>query len=396
MSRRILFVILPEKGHIHPMIGPARVLMKRGHQVAFHCASDVSSELAKMGLSWHRVDGAATAPPRADNRGAAFADRARDPGALRRWIDELLLDGVPAQVPVVEQAIREFGPDVVVADPMAYQAPIAAMRAGLPWAALSSSLNPVLPDSLDSELLRTVRSLALKRDALFARFGCDARFRGCDCLSPHFTAVFSSEELVGAAHDDIELVGPSLPHGARGEDPAFPWERIDSRLPLVYVSLGSQNYHHPHIFRTAIEAARGRVVQLVVAAEDLANTDALGALPPNVILTGYAPQLALLERARAMITHGGANSVMEAMTAGVPLLVTPLINDQPHNAYFVQRSGAGLVLPLERTNPDVCWQAIAQLLEDGPERRATQRIADAYRSKDGAERTADRIVELAS
>ena len=67
-----------------------------------------------------------------------------------------------------------------------------------------------------------------------------------------------------------------------------------------------------------------------------------------------------------MVTHGRANSLMEALSFGVPLLVSPLFNDQPHNAEFVVRSGAGLRLDLERATPGECRQALRVLLGVGP------------------------------
>ncbi len=38
---KILFVIIPEKGHIHPYLGPAAHLRQRGHAVAFYAVHDV-------------------------------------------------------------------------------------------------------------------------------------------------------------------------------------------------------------------------------------------------------------------------------------------------------------------------------------------------------------------
>ncbi len=37
---KILFVIIPEKGHIHPYLGPAAHLRQRGHAVAFYAVHD--------------------------------------------------------------------------------------------------------------------------------------------------------------------------------------------------------------------------------------------------------------------------------------------------------------------------------------------------------------------
>ena len=40
---KVLFVIVPEKGHIHPYVGPANHLQQRGHEIAFYAVRDVSA-----------------------------------------------------------------------------------------------------------------------------------------------------------------------------------------------------------------------------------------------------------------------------------------------------------------------------------------------------------------
>ncbi len=102
------------------------------------------------------------------------------------------------------------------------------------------------------------------------------------------------------------------------------------------MSLGSQIYHQPRMFRIVAEAIASEPVEAIFAMGELAG---FIPLPSNVRAVKYAPQLAVLARAAAAITHGGANSIMEAFAEGIPLLVSPICNDQHHNARFVSRSG---------------------------------------------------------
>ena len=102
----------------------------------------------------------------------------------------------------------------------------------------------------------------------------DARFRGY-ILSPHLTLAFTTDALVGAP-PGVELVGPAMPSGPRGETP-FPWERLDADRPLVYMSLGSQLYYHPDVFAKVIEATRATSAQLVLSVGELVDSDLLPA-----------------------------------------------------------------------------------------------------------------------
>ncbi|MET0255743.1 MAG: glycosyltransferase [Luteibacter sp.] len=391
---RILFCVVPERGHVNPCIGPALALKGSGHAVAFHAPGDIRPQLQAAG--GFACFGPDESPRPADwRRGATFAAQVRDPAWLREWVRSLLLDNVGVEVERIRDSIRKWRPDVVVIDPLLYAAAIAADAEGLPWVAMSNSLNPVLPPTLDSDLLRTVRWLAPQREALFAAYGMAPLFRGCDVISPWLTLAFATEAFVPDAPADIALVGPSMPAGARGDETDFPWDRLDPTLPLVYMSLGSQIYYQPTMFATVIEALRAQPAQLVMSIADLLDTDELPTLGERMLAVRYAPQLAMLERASLFITHGGANSVMEALTSGVPMIVSPLCNDQFHQAHFVEAAGVGRRMDLYAASPGQVATTIAGLLGSTEVRSRLARIARDYR-RSGADEAARLISGLAA
>jgi zeaxanthin glucosyltransferase len=392
VNKRILFTAIPEKGHLNPMIGPAVHLQRRGHTVTFHSDGDISAQLSLAGISCPAPAPESDATRRSpdSNRGERFARQVRDPQWLRGWIKALLVDAAAAQIGPIREVIRAFGPDAVVADPMIYAGAIAAHLEGVPWFALSNSLNPVLDDSMASDLLETVRWLGPDREALFRSHGMELRFNGCDMISPRLTIAFTTREFVGREAPGVQLVGASIPPGARGDEEEFPWERLHPERPLVYLSFGSQIYHQPEIFRLVIEATSGLGVQLLIVANALHGSSLLGDLPSHVLTCRYAPQLAILARARAFVTHGGANSIMEAMHFGVPVLISPVCNDQFHQAHFIRRNGVGRVLDLGSASAAECRGALAALLHDEEIRGAAARISQSYQC-DGAAAAADLI-----
>ncbi len=385
---RVLFVVLSEKGHVHPFIGPAQELARRGHDVGFYAPFDLRGVLGRAGFTRVFAGSGDSPPPPDRNRGRAFAELVADRDRLRAWIRAMLVDTVPVEVERLGAVVRDFRPDVLVADPMAYAAPIVAARERVPWAGVSTSLNAVLPEAWTSELVETTR--ALPRAELFASHGLQgARFRVSDCLSPYLNVAFTTRELVGDPPADVLLAGASLPLSARGDE-TEPLVLDDGR-PLVFMSLGSQIYHQPRMFQVVAEASRGQPWQLVLAMGELAGKLAL---PADVRQVAYASQLALLARARAMITHGGANSVMEALAYGVPLMVSPICNDQPHNARFVEQAGAGSTCDLAVADPAEVRASLRTLCADGPQRAVAGHIARSYRVAGGAPVVADAVLGL--
>ena len=390
--KSVLFVVLPERGHIHPFLGAAEALRARGARVSFYAPRDVSAILRPLGWSdLYAPEGAGA--PAAEHRGQGFAELLADSQRLREWIRAMLVDAVEPSIAPLREHLARARPDVVVIDPMAYFAAIAAHEAGVPWLGLSTSLNPCIRDDVESELIATLRTLDAARHALFRAHGMpDARFRVSDVLSPRGTFVLSTAELVGTALPNdgvpVHLVGAALPAQAATA-------RADEReAPLVYVSFGSQAYHQPARLRVVLEAARNLDARFVVAMGELASSSLAAEAPPNVSCVAFASQVALLADARAAITHGGANSVHEALAHGVPLLVSPICNDQPHSAALVAASGAGRVLDLATSTPAALVKALRALVApDSAERHAVAAIARSYRSAGGAQRIADLVLE---
>ncbi|MDG9715514.1 glycosyltransferase [Streptomyces sp. DH24] len=62
---------------------------------------------------------------------------------------------------------------------------------------------------------------------------------------------------------------------------------------------------------------------------------------PHVRVVARFPQQLLLEHAALFLTHGGYNSIREAVRAGVPLAVRPMFGDQQYNALRVADLGLG-------------------------------------------------------
>lgn len=100
---------------------------------------------------------------------------------------------------------------------------------------------------------------------------------------------------------------------------------------------------------TAIVATGGIPVDKSLAAE-------------HVHVVDHFPQPLLLQCADLFATHGGYNSVREALRSGVPLAVLPLFGDQMHNAERVAELGLGE--RIEEAEADEVAKTCARVLAD--------------------------------
>ncbi len=74
----------------------------------------------------------------------------------------------------------------------------------------------------------------------------------------------------------------------------------------------------------------------------------------------------LLPRASVFLCHGGAGSMMAALHAGTPVVITPVFSDQPFHAEMVTRLGLGAATPqgLNNLQPQTLTPAVHTALSD--------------------------------
>ena len=144
-----------------------------------------------------------------------------------------------------------------------------------------------------------------------ATWGLKPLTRLTDTLSPLAQVAQMPEALefqCGPRPPALHYTAPFIDPGQR---PAinFPWERLDGR-PLIYASLGTLQNGAETTFRLIAEACAPFDAQLVISLGGGLTPDKLGPLPGAPLVVQYAPQLELLKRATAVITHAGLNTTL--------------------------------------------------------------------------------------
>ncbi|XP_058536208.1 UDP-glucuronosyltransferase 3A1 isoform X2 [Ochotona princeps] len=87
---------------------------------------------------------------------------------------------------------------------------------------------------------------------------------------------------------------------------------------------------------------------------------------PNVKVMDWLPQSDLLAHPsiRLFVTHGGQNSIMEAIQHGVPMVGIPLFGDQPENIVRIEAKKLGVSIQLHNLKAETLALMMKQVIED--------------------------------
>jgi zeaxanthin glucosyltransferase len=391
---RILIMAQPASlGHFSPFVGPVQWLGRMGHEVGWVCMNDHrAAQVRRLGIDVLRTRG--------DVPLALFGlDWMREGGPDAVYIDayrKQFVESVPTSLELARPVIAEYEPDLMICDALNFAAHIAAQIGGIPYVGLDTNLFTLGCGPVDSRFTRLIPQIFPARDEMFRRYGARSEFGFLEAIAPKLNIVLTTRALVGAdvaLSPSTLLAGPSLPIEPLALAPDFPIEQLSSDLPIVYMSLGTLFWRHrPALFATVAEATSDLDVQVVISAGDFAESAEARSFGEHVRIFKFVPQLELLKRSSLFITHGGANSIMEGLYFGVPMLVVPVDFDQPLNGYHVERSGAGLSIAADRLTVESCRNALTEMIgAQSPYRRAAASIRTDYRSHDGARTTAERV-----
>ncbi|MBW5485371.1 glycosyltransferase [Streptomyces bambusae] len=433
---RFLFVVPPLVGHVNPTLAVGAELAARGHETAWTGPPEVLTRLLPAHTRLF-PSGGAPGDAAGDAAGRTAADATGDtaggaavtgPGGYaalhEHWRDlrgvaalhflwsRALIPLARAMVPGVERAVESYRPDVVVADQQALAGPLVARRLGVPWAtSATTSAEFTRPFSGFPKVGAWVTEQIA---GLLAEYGAGAGVGAGTSVGswdPRFSdrlvLVFSTPELISAGEDFADeggaarsgerfpahyaFVGPAF--GARPGARDFPWRRLDPDRRRVLVSLGTLNREAGARFYACVLDAAEQLkdrVQLVLAAPGALT----GPVPDHVLLRDTVPQLELLPHLDAVVSHGGHNTVCEALAHGLPLVVAPIRDDQPIVAQQVAAAGAGVRLRFGRARAQDLCEAITAVVDDPGYRRAARRIQTSFAAAGGAAAAADRLEKL--
>jgi MGT family glycosyltransferase len=195
--------------------------------------------------------------------------------------------------------------------------------------------------------------------------------------------------------DRFRFVGPSIDPATRDGELTAELANLTDDRPLVYISLGTINHLDIAFYHAAFKAFADYPAQFVLSAGKNTDLAELGTIPANFIVRRYVPQLEILQRADAFITHGGMNSVHEGLYYGVPEVVVPHQMEQLLNGKRVAETGVGVLLgdqyPYGRVTASELRAALDAVLNNPTYRHYARQFGESLKSAGGYPRAVEEI-----
>jgi hypothetical protein len=393
---KLFFFNIPAYGHVNPTLPVVTELVRRGHQVVYFNSAAFEQVIKGTGAEFRSYPNLVTSE-------ADFAERAKKLVS----VSVFLLEESLRLLPFLLDTLEREKPDLVVFDSIALWGMLAARALTIPSAAsICTLVSEGVPGILTwrdylqvfRQAYRYLPALMRLRRKLVKTYGSDI-FPGKSILpcKGDINIVYTSREFQPESSyidDSFRFVGPSILATTRTETD-FPWSQLDLARTRIYLSLGTLYSDNVEFYRTVFAAFSDHPAQFILSVGRHTDIRDLEPVPDNFIIQPSVPQLELLQKVDLFITHGGMNSINEALYYGVPMVVVPQQIEQLINGRQVARQGAGALLadkpPYGRLDAGDLRRGADRVLADPAYRINAERLGCSFHEAGGYQRAATEI-----
>ncbi|WP_321821084.1 MULTISPECIES: glycosyltransferase [unclassified Burkholderia] len=408
---KVIVTAIGSAGDVHPLLGVARALATRGHDVVFCTHPPFEAAARRCGFTFVPVGTAAEYE-------AAMANPALwDPRTSFRTLWQVI---APVLRPHYDALRALTDRDTVLVGTLwAFSARFMQELHGTPYVSVQVSPSTLLsahvppthprltiparwPLPVKAALMTLIERQVLDRvcgpalNAVRRELGLAPARRvlgrwlhstdGVLCLFPDWFAPAQRDWPAGHLQSGFPLFNDiATPDDDRALD-AF----LAAGEPPVVFTAGSTRVDHAAYARAVADALHATGARGIL----LSPHDAAPA-GDRLLVRRFVPMRALLPRCRALVHHGGIGTAALAFEAGIPQVVTPFAHDQFDNAQRVAASGAGVRIdgPVDGARLGAALARVLDEPEFAVHAERTRALIDA--APDGCERAADFIERFA-
>lgn len=382
---RILFSGVPQYGHLLPLLPLATAARAAGHDVALVTSATLAEAVAPLLVL--------AAGPDMTQMGAEHLRReqgeATDAGADdvgRRFLFGTRVD-LTADAAIC--AARDFEPDLLVAEPLDAVGPVVAAALGIPWAvhafgptstemvgmAPSVALQEVMEDAVGRELVR--RGL-VAADRIAYLDPCPELLQPAGWTPVPERIVVRPQAYSGTDSRRSASV------------PVDRQERVSVAVTLGTVTVATIG--DPGLLDAVLRSISSTAaldVDVVATLGPAGGSVGADVARDRLRVVDFVPLGDLLEGVDVVVSVAGIGTVLAALCRGIPLVLMPVLWDQPFNARQAAATGAAVVVG----SPQDVGAAVADVLGNPRFRAAAQAVAVQIATMDPPERAVDVLAD---
>jgi MGT family glycosyltransferase len=414
---KVLLVSSPVTGHVNPMVVAARILKDAGHTVAFYTGGLFREKIESIGVRFFPL------PTDVDHDmrdiGATFPEWTELSGIPRLvyGMKALFVDTIPSQFRGLKAVLREFTPDLIMHEtsfcgmlpllqgPRFLRPPSVylgistlqlAREDGAPW---GSGLPPatnatqmeeytVIAQKVDEDLTNPVREHA---DRVLREMGVDGLpaplFESMAMLSdliiqpctPGFEFPFHNRD------GRVRFIGALMPEGT-GDVPSQVKKAKKAGKKVILVSQGTvANDDLGKLLAPAIQAFGDREDFLILVTTGGKPIEMIPCpLTKNTIASRFLGFREILPDVDVLVAFASYGTVTQALSFGVPMVVTGLGEDKPEVGSRVAWTGSGIYLRTDTPSVEDVREAVDRVLSSETYKSRAKELSDEFATHDAA------------
>lgn len=367
---KILFINLPYHGHVVPTIGLVQELIKQGCEVTYLMPFDWEEKVAESGAKFYGYKN-------------------------HRQLSEQIKNAYATAESIVEQF------DFIIYEQFFFLGKHLAEKYNKPVARIFTA--PVTNEKLMKEFITSKGPLSIFKHKWIARAFTQDIAKGISMQTdnwldeiiynpPELNLVYTLREYQPYEsefpEEQYKFLGPSI-----YERKAESFDFVKGINPVVYISLGTVIKGAVSFFQNCLEAFRDENIDVIISVGKNFDSRKLKNIPSNIHIYKSVPQLEVLNMADVFVTHGGMNSVSEALVYGVSMVVIPFVSDQPVNAQCIEKLGVGKRLEYSEVNKDTLKEYVQSVLLDADMKENIAKVQKLIRQAPGNQGGAEVIID---
>lgn len=388
--RHIAIIAPPTAGHINPLIALGATLASTGSRITVVHMAEAASLVTSSAVHFAAIDHPADREGSLAKHMCTLANPSGFIGLPRMirstaTMTRLLLETLPS-------ALTRLGIDAVIADSVEPAGALVARHLRLPFITAVTGL-PLLreemvpppflgwayrPDAVG--INRNKGGYAVSDLLMRPITGTVSTYARRWGLDPDPKYQWSERLQIAQCPASLDFPRAALPASFRYGSPWRLSEQaetlpVEDGRPLIFCSLGSLQGARRALFAAMTSACAAVGARAVVAHGGGLSDSEAASLPGDPLVRAFLPQTQILHQCSAAILHGGFNTVLDALAAGIPIVAVPLAFEQPATAARLVRIGAACTVSPADARRGGLEPALRRLLTIPTYRRVARQFA---------------------